>query len=375
MAKWSGYALPAAGFPPQGRRGPQDMHMEKTMFEVRHQRFLGRLLALAACGALASMAACKKSEEPATSGEPGTAAEPDKSAEPVKSGERVLVSFHNMAEPFFVVMQRELLDEARKLGVEVVVVDAQANSAKQTADLETALVQGAKGIILAPTNVDALAPAVNEVLAAKVPVITVDRRVEGTTAPVPHVGADNVAGGRMLAEWVVKRYPEGASIVVLTGQPGSSSAIDRTKGIHDGLAAAGDKYRVVAEQTGNWARDQGLTVTENVITSLGENKPNAIISENDDMALGAIEALRAASLLGSGISVLGFDALPEALRAVQKGELAVTVEQSPSRQIRTALRQLVEHIRTGAEMKSVSIEPVLITTDTIQQAERLDEVK
>jgi inositol transport system substrate-binding protein len=332
--------------------------MEQTMFESPHKRFLGGLLALAACGALAWTAACGK-----------------KSEEQGERVERVVVSFHNMAEPFFVVMQRELLDEAKKLGVEVVVLDAQANSAKQTSDLENALVQGASGIILAPTNVDALAPAVNEVLAAKVPVITVDRRVEGTTAPVPHVGADNVAGGRMLAEWVVKRHPEGAAIVLLTGQPGSSSAIDRTKGIHEGLAAAGDKYRIVAEQTGNWARDQGLTITENILTSLGASKPDAIIAENDDMALGALEALRAAGLLDGKISVLGFDALPEALRSIQKGELAVTVEQSPSRQIRTALRQIVERMRKGTEMKSESIVPVLITADNLQEAERLSEVK
>jgi inositol transport system substrate-binding protein len=346
------------------------------MFESPHKRFLGALSALAICGAFAVTAAsCNKSEDPAKSEQPATSAEPAKPEEPKKSEERVLVSFHNMAEPFFVVMHRELLDEAKKLGVEVVVVDAQANSAKQTADLENALAQGASGIILAPTNVDALAPAVDEVIKAKVPVITVDRRVEGTSAPVPHVGADNVAGGRMLAEWVVKRHPEGASIVLLTGQPGSSSAIDRTKGIHEGFAAAGDKYRIVAEQTGNWARDQGLTVTENILTSLGENKPNVILSENDDMALGAIEALRAAGQLGSGISVLGFDAIPDALRLVQKGELAVTVEQSPSRQIRTALGQLVERMRNGTEMKSVSIEPVLITADTLQNAERLSEVK
>jgi inositol transport system substrate-binding protein len=373
----SGYIGPTTPptFSPYGQtRHPLDMDMEETMFESPHKMFLRGLLALAACGALASAAASCKSDEGAKTGE-GTKTEEGTKAEEPKKPERVVVSFHNMAEPFFVVMNRELLDEAKKLGVEVVVLDAQANSAKQTADVENALVQGASGIILAPTNVDALAPAVNEVIKAKVPVITVDRRVEGTTAPVPHVGADNVAGGRMLAEWVVKRHPDGASIVLLTGQPGSSSAIDRTKGIQEGLAAAGEKYRIVAEQTGNWARDQGLTVTENILTSLGANKPNAIISENDDMALGAIEALRAAGLLDGSISVLGFDAIPEALRLVQKGELAVTVEQSPSRQIRTALRQIVEHIRNGAEMKSVSIEPVLITKDNINDAERLSEVK
>jgi inositol transport system substrate-binding protein len=182
-----------------------------------------------------------------------------------KTGDRIAVSFHNMAEPFFVVMRRELMEEAKLQKVTVTVLDGQANSAKQAADIEAALVQGVDGVILAPTDVNALAPAANSVLKQGLPIITVDRRVEGTSQPIAHVGADNVAGGGLMANWVVKTFPQGAHIVLLTGQPGSSSAIDRTKGVKTALEAAGPSYTIVSEQSANWSRDQGLTVTQNVL--------------------------------------------------------------------------------------------------------------
>jgi inositol transport system substrate-binding protein len=289
--------------------------------------------------------------------------------------ERIAVLFHNMAEPFFVFMNRELQDEAKKLKVKVNVVDGQASSPKQTSDVANALTQGAQGIIIAPTDAKAMVPAINEILADKVPVVTVDRRVDGAKGPVPHVGADNVTGGRKMADWVVKSFPDGANIVFLTGQPGSSSGLDRARGVHAGLSAAGAKYKIVAEQTANWARDQGLTVTQNILTSLTGKPPQVILAANDDMALGAVEAIQAAGLGKAGIKVLGYDAAPDALRKVRDGEMASTVEQSPGKQIRVALQTLVNHIRTKSELKSVAIEPVLITKDNLNEAARFGEVK
>jgi len=288
-------------------------------------------------------------------------------------GEKIIAAFHNLAEPFYVFMNRELLEAAQEKNVEVAVLDAQASSPKQTADVENALVQGADGIILAPVDVQALASAADEVIEEEIPLVTVDRRVEGTSQPVPHVGADNVAGGRKMAEWVVKNFPRGADIVMLTGAPGSSSGIDRAKGMHEVLDPVSDKYKIVAEQTGNWERAQGLTVTEGVLTSLTDNPPDVILAANDDMALGAAEAVHGMGL-GDKVKILGFDATPEALKAIKAGTLAATVEQSPSRQIRTALDLILGEIRDGAEMKTVLIEPQLITTENLQDAERIGEV-
>lgn len=285
----------------------------------------------------------------------------------------IVASLHDMTEPFFVAVRRELDAEASRLHVTVSVEDGQSNSAKQTADIEAAISGGAQGIILAPNDVNALSPAVEEVIKAGVPIVTLDRRVDHTSVAVPHVGADNVAGGRLMAQWVIDAFPNGARILLITGQLGSSPAIDRTRGIKETLQAAGTKFEIVAEQTATWKREQGLTVTQNVLTSLGGQTLQAIISESDEMALGALEALRASGV--SGVKVIGFDATPEALKLVRSGDMAATVEQSPRAQAQTALRQLVAHLRDKAPITGASIAPVLITQANVTHAERIGEVR
>src|ERR1700689_2583709 len=285
----------------------------------------------------------------------------------------IVASLHNLSEPFFIAVRRELQSEAAKLDVEISVVDGQSNSAKQTADVEAAIASGANGIILAPTNVNALAPAVESVIKAGIPIVTLDRRVDNTSVSVPHVGADNVSGGRSMAQWAIEHFPNGARIVLISGQPGSSSAIDRTQGIKAAFKSAGPQYKIVAEQSANWQREQGLTVTQNILTSLGTQIPEVILCEDDDMALGALEALRTSGI--SSVKVLGFNATPEALARVRDGQLAATVEQSPVRQARAALQQLVAKIRVQAPISGASITPTLITRANIAEAERFGEVR
>jgi inositol transport system substrate-binding protein len=286
---------------------------------------------------------------------------------------QIVASLHDMTEPFFVAVKRELDAEAGRLGISIAVEDGQSNSAKQTADIEAAITGGAQGIILAPNDVNALTPGVEAVLKAGIPIVTLDRRVDHTSVPVPHVGADNVAGGRIMAQWVTDSFPNGARVLLITGQLGSSPSIDRTRGIKEALAAAGSKYQIVAEQSATWKREQGLTVTQNVLTSLGGQSLQAIVAESDEMALGALEALRSSSV--TGVKVIGFDATPEALKLVRSGEMGATVEQSPMNQARTALRQLVAQIREHAPMAGANIAPVLITQSNINQAERIGEVR
>jgi inositol transport system substrate-binding protein len=212
------------------------------------------------------------------------------------------------------------------------------------------------------------------VIAAKIPIVTIDRYVTGTSQPVPHFGADNVAGGVEQAKYVVDHFPEGARIILLSGEPGSSPAIDRATGVHETLKQAGEKYKIVADQTANFARAQGFTVTQNILTSLG-NPPDAIIAANDDMALGAAGALAQAGIPKGKVMVVGFDALPEGLAKVRDGDLAATVEQLPAEQVETSMKALVDFIRDKTPLASQKLKPVLITKDNLSQAERYSEVK
>ncbi|MCB1488317.1 MAG: substrate-binding domain-containing protein, partial [Bauldia sp.] len=183
---------------------------------------------------------------------------------------------------------------------------------------------------------------------------------------------DNVKGGEAQGNLIVKLFPDGATIVNLQGQPGSSPAIDRNKGVHNVLDGMSDKYKFVAEQTANFAREEGASVTEAILAGLS-SPPDVIVAANDDMALGALQVTQERNL---NIPIIGFDALPEALASVRDGGLAATIEQFPGGQSRGAMDILVAYVRDGTEPeKLVLLTPIAITKDNIKDAERLGEVQ
>lgn len=290
------------------------------------------------------------------------------------AGEKILINFQTLSIPYFIYMHEQASQEAKALNVKLLVQDAQSSSTKQSSDVENALTQGVDAMVVAPNDVTALAPALNEVLSEKVPLVTVDRRVEGTDAPVPYVTADSVAGGRLMAELVTSNMKDGARVAFIGGTPGSSTAIDRAKGVHDGLRAGGEKFQLVAEQSGEWERAKAMSVAENILTSLSANPPDAIICASGDMALGAAEAVRAMGLKGK-VKVIGFDAYPEVLRAIRDGDIAGIVEQSPSKQIRTALRMAVKKVRGEAELETVIVQPFMVTQENLSQAEQYSAIQ
>ncbi|CNE95534.1 substrate-binding domain-containing protein [Yersinia similis] len=285
--------------------------------------------------------------------------------------EQIVFSTPNMAMPFEVHMQRTAVKTAKALGVKLQVLDGQGSSPKQVADLENAITRGAQGFIVSPNDINAISSAVEEIQQAKLPVVTLDRSVE-SEKKVPHFGANNYKGGEAIANYVKSTFPNGADIVLLTGQPGSSSNIERTKGIRDSLKAGGDKYRIVVDQTGNWMRSEGMRIIESVLPSL-PNPPQVILSANDDMALGAIEALQSHGMKPGEIMVTGFDAVPEALARVREGWMAVTADQRPGYAVTTAMSQLVANIRDQKAITGADFLPTMITKENLDQAERVSE--
>src|SRR6201994_1166132 len=243
----------------------------------------------------------------------------------------ILMAVPDLAFPFFVHMIDEGKDEANKLGnIELIVGDGQRSSTKETADVEAAITKGVNGIIISPNDVDALAPAIQEAVDAKIPIVTVDRRVNKVPGILAHVGADNVKGGEAQGQLIEKLFPNGANVMNLQGQSGASPAIDRNKGLHNVLDQAKDKYKIVFEDTAAFDRAKGLAMTESALAGMA-TPPDVIVCANDDMALGALEALKARNLLGK-VKLIGFDALPEALGQIKAGNMTGTLEQLPGGQ-------------------------------------------
>jgi inositol transport system substrate-binding protein len=288
----------------------------------------------------------------------------------------VLMAVPDLAFPFFVHMVDIAKDEANKLGdIDLIIADGQRSSPKETADVEAAITKGVNGIVISPNDVDALAPALQEAVDAKVPVVTIDRRVAKVPGLLGHVGADNVKGGEAQGQVIEKLFPNGATVMNLQGQSGSSPAIDRNKGLHNVLDQAKDKYKIVFEDTAGFDRAKGLSMTESALAGM-QKPPDVIVCANDDMALGALEALKARNLLGK-VKLIGFDALPEALGQIKAGNMTATIEQLPGGQVRGALETLVGFVRDGKkpDQQVTLLTPIAITSDNLNDAERLSEVK
>jgi len=205
--------------------------------------------------------------------------------------------------------------------------------------------------------------------------VTVDRRVNKVPGILAHVGADNVKGGEAQGQLIEKLFPNGATVMNLQGQSGASPAIDRNKGLHNVLDQAKDKYKFVFEDTAGFDRAKGLAMTESALAGMA-TPPDVIVAANDDMALGALEALKARNLLGK-VKLIGFDALPEALGQIKAGNMTATIEQLPGGQVRGALQALVALLRDGKkpDQQVTLLTPIAITSENLDKAERLNEVK
>lgn len=276
------------------------------------------------------------------------------------SGEKsgaVGLSVSTLNNPFFVSLSEGAKAAAKDAGVELIVVDAGDDAAKQTNDIEDLISKNVSVLIVNPVDSDAVAPAVKDAIAKGIKVVSVDRIVNGVEVDC-QIASDNVAGAEMATEYLVELIGEGAKAAELQGVPGASATIDRGEGFHK---VADTKLDVAASQTANFNRAEGMTVMENVLQSSGDIL--GVFAHNDEMALGALEAIAAS---GKDIKVVGFDATDDAVAAVKDGKMAATVAQQPDKMGATAVDVAVKLINGETVEKSIPVEVTLVTKDNAQ---------
>jgi ribose transport system substrate-binding protein len=234
---------------------------------------------------------------------------------------KVGVSISTLNNPFFVSLKDGIEKEAKEKGMKVTVVDAQDDTAKQISGIEDLILQEVDVLLVNPTDSAAITSAVQDANDAGIPVITIDRSSDEGDIET-FIASDNVAGGEMAAEYLVKELGEKAKVVELEGVSGASATRERGKGFHN---IADKQLDVLTSQTAEFDRTKGLNVMENILQ--GNNDIQAVFAHNDEMALGAIEAIKAA---GKDIIVVGFDGNDDALKAVETGELKATIAQQPA---------------------------------------------
>lgn len=260
-------------------------------------------------------------------------------------------SVSTLNNPFFVSLSEGAKAEAEKQGVKLVVVDAGDDAAKQTNDIEDLISRNVSVLIVNPVDSDAVAPAVQNAVSKGIKVISADRVVNGVEVDC-QIASDNAAGAKMATEYLVELIGEGAKAAELEGVPGASATIDRGAGFHEAADTALD---VVASQTANFNRAEGMNVMENILQSCPEVK--GVFAHNDEMALGAVEAVLAS---GKDIKIVGFDATDDAVAAVKSGKMAATVAQKPELMGETAVQTAMKLINGETVEKSLPVEVELI---------------
>lgn len=261
------------------------------------------------------------------------------------------LSVSTLNNPFFVSLSEGAKQKAKELNINLSVVNASDDTAKQTSDIEDLISKNVQVIIVNPVDSDAVAPAVLDAINANIPVISVDRGVNGVEV-TSAISSDNVAGARLAGEYLIELIGENSKVAELIGIPGATATIDRGKGFHQ---SADGKLNIVASQTANFNRAEGLTVMENILQANPDIK--GIFAHNDEMALGALEAVES---LGKDIVIIGFDATDDAVYAVQNGTMKATVAQQPELMGATAIETALKIINGETVEKTIPVEITLI---------------
>lgn len=254
---------------------------------------------------------------------------------PLAQKDRYKVGFSQMESnnPWRIAETKSFHDTAESCGWDLIATDAAGSAAKQVADVDSMIAQGIDVLFLPPREEKPLIPAVMKAKAAGIPTFLVDRSVDPNVAQagrdyVAFLGSDFIDQGRRVAEWTLENFDgEKGIIVELEGTTGSSPANDRKKGFDD-VMAQHDNMEIVASQSGDFARDLGRQVMETLLQAHPD--VNIVYAHNDEMAIGAIQALELAGRKpGEDILVVSIDGTRDALQAIIDGKMGVTVESSP----------------------------------------------
>ncbi len=266
------------------------------------------------------------------------------------------LSVSTQNNPFFVTLVEGAQAAADAAGVQLIVVDAGDDAAKQVSDIEDLVQKNISVLIVNPVDSDTVSSVVQSAVNKGVKVISADRVVNGVEIDC-QIASDNVLGAELATQFIVEQVGEGAKVAELQGTSGASAAIDRGTGFHN---IADAKLDVVASQPADFDRTKGMTVMENMLQANGDIK--AVFAANDEMALGAEKAIAASK---KDIVIVGFDATDDAINSIKEGGMDATIAQQPDLIGSTAIDTAIRLINGETVEKSIPVEVTLITIDNI----------
>ncbi len=282
---------------------------------------------------------------------------------------RVALVLKTLNSPFFIDMQRGAREAAVRMKVDLVVqaAEREVDVEKQMQIIENLIQTGVKALCVTPSGSKEIVPALVKANRAGIPVVVVDTRVDpkaaaeaGLTSDV-FVGSDNYEGGRIAGAHLLALTGGKARVTILEGIPGHETGDSRLEGFRDAVKDA-PGVRILASQTANWERDQGFTVFQNLLQAHPDT--DAVFACNDMMALGAVEAIAAAGRTGK-VTVIGFDAVEDARKAIASGAMAASVAQFPSEMGRLAVESAAKLLRGEKPPADQRVRIELVTKDNL----------
>ncbi|MET7696637.1 MULTISPECIES: ABC transporter permease/substrate-binding protein [unclassified Streptomyces] len=275
------------------------------------------------------------------------------------ANKKIGLSLSTLNNPFFVQIKAGAQEEAKKLGADLTVTDAQNDASQQANQLQNFTSSGVGSIIVNPVDSDAAGPSVRSANKADIPVVGVDRGVnKADTAAL--VASDNIEGGKLGAKAMAEKLGGKGKIVILQGLAGTSASRERGAGFAEGLKAY-PGIKVVAQQPADFDRTKGLDVMTNLLQAHPD--VDGVFAENDEMALGAIKAL--GSKAGKSVSVIGFDGTPDGLKAVQAGTLYASVAQQPKELGRIAVENALKAADGKKTAETVKVPVKVVTSKNV----------
>lgn len=321
---------------------------------------------LAAAMLAAACAGCTSDQPAASGGEPdgGAAASGDGGAKALT----VAFSQCGNQNNWKVVQTNDMKEKIEQAGYTYIYTDAQDDTAKQMSDIEDIIAQKPDYLVVSPREAEGLNPALDAAMDAGIPVILVDRGVNGEAGvdyTVLNCG-DFIWEGKTVAEYVKEQFgDERCNVVELTGTPGGSVTIDRAKGFADQIANY-DNVNIIASQVGNFSRAESQKAMENLIQAYGD-EIDAVYAHNDDNAIGALQAIKAAGLKpGEDILVYSIDGQKDALQAIIDGDLQCSVLCSP--RFGDSVLSIIDKLEAGETVEGYIANPgKLYTVDNAEE--------
>ncbi|BBA41872.1 MULTISPECIES: sugar ABC transporter substrate-binding protein [Burkholderia] len=290
-------------------------------------------------------------------------------AAPLAHAEKIGVTMASFDDTFLTILRNSIADSAKKDGATAQIEDGGNDVGKQLSQVQNMIAQKVDAIIVNPVDTDATPKITKMVTAAKIPLIYVNRKpvdFDKLPAGVAVVASDEKQSGTLQARQVCKLLGGKGDLLVLMGELSNESARARTKDIEDVIATKDcSGMKIVDKREGKWSRTQGQDITMNWLSS--GTKFDAIVSNNDEMAIGAINALKAARKLTPKTVVAGIDATPDGLAAMKAGELKVSVYQNASGQGQQAVAAALKLAKKQPVDRYVNVPFELVTPENMNQ--------